>query len=172
MMTMPELDCLLVRQPYASLIAFGSKRWEFRSYDSKKRGTICIASSKGSPLQTGDSYLNSISGYFPRGFVLATADLTDSYLGTSEDLRKLRFGKETVKIHDYKLTTASIPLGEPLSDIILSMNDDKWQNYIWVLKNVVPLKNMLPLKNGNGSIWTKVELNEKQSLTKSIQSFL
>jgi len=63
-----ELDCIIVRQPYASLIAYGSKRWEFRSYNCKKRGVICIASSRGKPLKTGDPFLNSISGNFPRGF--------------------------------------------------------------------------------------------------------
>lgn len=36
------IDCLIVRQPFASLIAYGMKRWEFRTYNCKKRARKTI----------------------------------------------------------------------------------------------------------------------------------
>lgn len=169
---MQELDCLIIRQPFASLIAFGLKRWEFRSKNTRKRGKICIASARGKPLRTGDQYLNNISSFFPRGFVLATADLSDSYLATSENLKKITYAEETIKIHGYTFKTTPEPFGEPLSDLKASVMDKKWKNYIWAMENVIPFKKMLPLKNGNNSIWTKVELDEKIFQFKNIQSLL
>jgi len=57
--------CLIVRQPYASLIAYGCKKWEFRSYNSTKRGTIAIASSRGTALKTASNELNAVAKHFP-----------------------------------------------------------------------------------------------------------
>jgi hypothetical protein len=54
-----QLPCLLVRQPYASLIAYGRKRWELRSYDTRRRGHILIAASRGKPIETTDETLNN-----------------------------------------------------------------------------------------------------------------
>jgi len=167
-----ELDCLIVRQPYASLIAYGLKRWEFRSYNCKKRGIICIGSSKGKPLKTGDTFLNDIALFFPRGFVLAIGILKDSYLVTSKDLRKALKGTETVKIHGHNITTASKPLGEPICDILKAIKDSDWKMYAWVLKDISPLKTIIPLRSTkSGSTWTKVELTERESLSKSLESY-
>jgi len=170
---MKELDCLIVRQPYASLIAYGSKRWEFRTYNCQKRGVICIASSKGKPLKTGDSFLNSISDSFPRGFALAICTITDSFVVTCQHLREAFKGTETLKIDGYNITTAMKPLGEPVYDIQNAIRNLDWKMYTWVLKNVSPLKAIIPLRSANsGSIWTKVELVEAVSLSKSLESFL
>lgn len=169
---MRELDCIIVRQPYASLIAYGSKRWEFRSYNCQKRGVICIASSRGKPLKTGDPFLNSISGNFPRGFAVAIGVLADSFIATSQHLREVFKGTEIVRINGHSITTAAKPLGEPIYDVERTISDSNWQMYVWVLKDVSPLKKIIPLQNINsGSTWTKVEITEGEPLSRSIESY-
>lgn len=168
-----NLDCLIVRQPYASLIAYGPKRWEFRTYYCRKRGVICIGSSKGRPLKTGSPQLNALSDSFPRGFALATAILIDSFPATGKELKATLNGEETVKIHGHIIKTASGPIGEPLKDIKNAIRDKTWNMFVWVLDNVTPLKNMVPLPdNVHGSTWTKVELAENEPLSKSLLSYL
>jgi hypothetical protein len=83
---MHKLSCLIVRQPYASLIAFGKKRWEFRSYNTERRGAMGIAASHGRPWITACPDLNEILHLMPRGVVLATCELKSSFLVTSKDL--------------------------------------------------------------------------------------
>jgi hypothetical protein len=167
------LDCLIVRQPYASLIAYGLKRWEFRTYDCRKRGVICIGSSRGPPLKTGSSQLNAMSISFPRGFALATAVLVDSFLLTGKELRAALKGEESVTIHGHTVRTASSPVGEPLKDVRCAIREKNWNMFAWVLGDVAPLKNVIPLtRNGHGSTWTKTELAENEPLSKSLLSYL
>ena len=80
---MTNLRCLVVAQPYASLIASGHKRWEFRAYEAKYSGRIGIAASHTTPWRTRNFDLNRISVGLPRGVVLATADLIDTFFVTS-----------------------------------------------------------------------------------------
>lgn len=167
------IDCLIVRQPFASLIAYGVKRWEFRTYDCKKRGLICIGSSRGNPLKTGDPYLNSVSKSFPRGFALATAVLVDSLEASNEYLRRHIRGEETVGIHRHLFKVASAPIGEPISDVIKAAKDKKWKMFIWVLKDVHPLENAAPLPNNlTGSTWTKIALENTVDSSENLDSFL
>ena len=84
------MQCLIIRQPYASLIAFGKKRWEFRGYDTKKHGLIGIAASHNEPLQTLNEDLNEIAYVFPRGVVLALAELVTSFYVKNEDLKSAK----------------------------------------------------------------------------------
>jgi hypothetical protein len=170
---MRKIDCLIVRQPYASLIAYGSKRWEFRTYSCEKRVIICIGSSRSNPLKTGDPFLNSVSSSFPRGSVLAFGILVDSFLATSKHLKEAFRGEETLAIHGYRITTASKPLGEPIADILEAIRDKNWKMYAWVFRDVIPLKTIVPLENNNGgSTWTKVELSQEESPSRSMESYL
>jgi hypothetical protein len=167
------IDCLIVRQPFASLIAYGMKRWEFRTYDCKKRGLIGIGSSRGNPLKTGDPYLNSISRSFPRGVALATAVLTDSFEANNEYLMREIKGQDTVTIHKHLFKVASAPIGEPMSDIMEAAKDKKWKMFIWVLKDVRPFKTFVPLQNNaTGSTWTKITLENAGDSSESLDSFL
>ena len=153
-----ERDCLIVRQPYASLIAYGVKRIEFRTQNCKKRGPILIASARGKPLKTGDPILNNIAKSFPRGYILAKAVLADAFLGNNEFIQKKLEGDEIVNIHKHKFRVASRPFGEPMIDISKAANDKNWKVYFWVLKNVSSLDNIIPLlTNGTGSSWIKVK---------------
>lgn len=64
------MRCLLIRQPYASLITHGYKRIEFRSSECNISDPIIIGASKGPPIISTDDNLNKISKQFPKGKLL------------------------------------------------------------------------------------------------------
>lgn len=153
------LDCLVVRQPYASLIALGHKRWEFRKYDSRKRGiTIGIAASPNNPLTTQNIVLNRFKNKFPRGVVLATGRLVTSFFITSADLKAKMTDPVFTNIHGLDLPTLQEPIGEPLEDVSNAIKDPGWQQYAWLIDNVKPLKEPIPLPKLQRSTWIKVEV--------------
>lgn len=153
-----RLECLIIRQPYASLVAFGRKRWEFRSYETRKTGLVGIAASPHEPLLTKNGELNLVRHAFPRGVVLATAELTSSFFVTSEDLKSNVTEPVKIKIHGYDLTTADEPIGEPLEDIRSAINQRNWESYAWLLENVKLLEKFIPLDKLEKSTWTTVEV--------------
>jgi hypothetical protein len=167
-----KLDCLIIRQPFASLIAYGSKRWEFRNYNSRKRGHICIASSKGPPLKTTSQELNLASKSFPRGFILATAILENSFCANSKTLSKVSIREKTIFLHKQKFKVTAEPFGEPINDILNSMNDADWQMFVWQMRNVTPLRKPIALQGNHVSTWTKVELPDSEVFSKNLLHYL
>ncbi len=158
---MTKLDCLIVRQPYASLIAFGKKRWEFRSYDTKKRGVIGIAASHRKPWFTRSPRLNSILHLMPRGVVLATAELKKSFFVTFEDLKRNRGSPISVNLHGNDLVTLDEPVGEPPEDVDEAIWSQEWESYAWLLEKVKQLERLIPIERHPGSTWTRVTSPEK-----------
>lgn len=168
-----EIDCLIVRQPYASLIAYGLKRIEFRTHNCKKRGPLLIASARGKPLKTADPYLNSISKSFPRGYILAKAVLADAFRGSNEFIKNQLTGEETVTLHKHTFQVASKPFGELIKDLLDAANDKNWKIYIWILKNVYPLDNIIPLAvNGTGSSWIRVKVKGINNTTTNLEDYM
>lgn len=157
-MIMSELDCLIVRQPYASLIAFGKKRWEFRRYDTKKRGPIGIVASQGEPWVTFSSELNKILYLMPRGVVLATAELATSFFVTNKDLESNRGKPVMVKLHGNEIITLNEPIGEPPEDVDRAIENQEWESFVWLLESVKPLRSPVTIDRKPGSTWTKVTL--------------
>jgi len=153
------LPCLLVRQPYASLIAFGRKRWEFRSYNVRKRGNILIAASRGRPIKTGDETLNRAATSFPRGVLLASARLIQSQPVTANDIKKTVTGAVKTRIGEFEFWTADAPLGEPLVD--LEMIPSTWHSYAWQFRDVQPMAEPIPLTRRSCSSWTTVATIER-----------
>ena len=154
------MDCLLVRQPYASLIAFGKKRWEFRSYECKKLGEIAIAASPSDPLETLNKSLNEVSDFFPRGVILAIAEIKGSFYVTNHDLKANLRGSINLNVHGYDITTADEPLGEPLEDIQSAIENKAWESYAWLLDNIKPLKNPIAIEKTSLSTWVRIEDSE------------
>lgn len=154
---MPTLSCLLVQQPYASLIAFGRKRWEFRSYEIKKRGTIGIAASPSSVLSTLSPSLNQVSHLFPRGVLLATAKIVNCFYATSGDLKKAMNQPVTLNIHGQEVTTLDLPIGEPQDDVNAAANSSNWESFVWELEDVKPLPNLIPIEKKSRSTWVSVD---------------
>lgn len=153
------LRCLLVQQPYASLIAFGKKRWEFRSYDTKKRGRIGIAASPSSVLPIKNFELNRVSHLFPRGVLLATATLINSFFVTSSDLRKaLETKSVSVSLHGHQIVTLDSPVGEPREDVEEAANLTSWESYVWELEDVKPVNVTVQVVKKLPSTWVSVDL--------------
>lgn len=152
------LDCLIVQQPYASLIAFGKKRWELRSYETKKEGLIGIAASPSHDMRTRNAQLNYISPSFPKGVVLATAELITSFYVTSEDLKVSITEPVKTTIHGHELFLHGEPLGEPVEDVQHAIDDKKWNSYAWLLENVKPLKEYVKFERTGMSPWIQVEV--------------
>lgn len=159
---MTKLDCLITRQPYASLIAFGKKRWEFRSYPTKKRGIIGIASSPSEKWQTLSPGLNRVSHLFPRGVVLATADLVTSFYVTTSDLERKKTEPVQIKLHGTIVTTCDKPIGEPIEDVNNAIQQKGWESFVWLLENVRILNEPKPFERTSPkSTWVKVEIFER-----------
>lgn len=156
---MRKVDCLIVRQPYSSLIAYGLKRWEFRGYDTKKTGIIGIAASNAEPLRTKNDELNRILHLFPRGVILASANLVASFFVTANDLKQFLADPVTVAMHGNEIRTLAEPIGEPLEDVRAAANDNSWQSFSWLLEDVKPLKKPIPFERVSQSTWSTVELD-------------
>jgi hypothetical protein len=152
------LECLIIRQPYASLIAFGHKRWEFRKSDSKKRGLIGIAASPNEPLPTKNQALNNIMHKLPRGVVLATAKMATSFFVTAADLKSHITNQTIVDLHGYQIQTVLEPIGEPLSEIDFAIKSSGWQRYAWLIEDVVPLQQPVLLGKLERSTWLTMEV--------------
>ena len=156
---MAKLDCLIIRQPYASLIAFGKKRWEFRSYPIKKRGKIGIASSPSEPWQTLSPELNRVSHLFPRGIVLATANLVTSFYVTASDLMRKKTEPVQVKVHGNIIKTCDEPIGEPIEDVNNAIRQKGWESFACLLEDVKILNEPKPFQRTSPrATWVKVEV--------------
>jgi len=151
-----SLPCLLVRQPYASLIAYGLKRIEFRRYPTKVRGQIGIAASKGPPLRTLDPKLNSVSVDWPRGLVLATAVLSHNEFWDSSRLRQSAGRQCEIVLHGTRLCVYDSPLGEPVVDTDAATRRNDWQSWAWIMQDVQVLCNPTDYYDPSRSSWAKV----------------
>ncbi len=158
-----RLSCLIVRQPYASLIAFGKKRWEFRSYEVKKRGTIGIAASPNPPYPTKNVSLNRVATEFPRGVLLATADLVGCFYATAADLRKATTPPIEVSLHNHKILTVDSPIGEPKDDVVAAANSTTWESYALELENVRPIQEHILVTPTSRSTWVFVEYTSEST---------
>jgi hypothetical protein len=162
------LDCLIVRQPYASLIVYGAKRWEFRSYATEKKEVIAIAASRNTPIKTLDNKLNVAAKRFPRGVALGTAKLSKCFPVTQRDLRLNFKCCEEVLIHGQEFTVACEPIGEPPQDIKVALDRENWKKFVWELTNVKPFPRPKEYFPSRGSSWTKVHIRNEVDLTSFI----
>lgn len=70
------MKVITIKQPYASLIAYGYKKYEFRTWKTKYRGEILIHAGKSLDKNAMKKfeYLNLD---YPSGCIIAKANLTD-----------------------------------------------------------------------------------------------
>lgn len=158
--TMPRitLPCLIVREPYASLIAYGPKRWEFRSYPCRKRATLGIVASRRSPIPINPAVAKSHS--FPRGALLALANVSNCRRVFSDDLARFINGRyHRLRLHDVEFEVCESPLGEPVADVVNAAADDNWESYAWEFTSVVALKTPRPFHSKATSPWTQVSID-------------
>ena len=152
------LVCLIIQQPYASLIAFGKKRWEFRGYETKKSGIIGIAASPSTHMNTLNNTLNTAAPFFPKGEVLATANLVTSFYVTSSDIKSVMTETIEQEMHNKKILLCDEPLGEPIEDIRVVIAKKNWSNIAWLLEDVKPLQKPIPFERIGQSTWVKVDV--------------
>lgn len=121
------MKVLTIKQPYASLIAHGFKKYEFRTWKTKYRGELYIHTGKS----TVKEKMKLVSDYnleYPNGYIIAKVNLVDCILVDEKMNEELKKGNDKVYTHNYT------------------------NSYAWVFKDVEILKN--PIKvNGKLSIW-------------------
>lgn len=70
------MKVLTIKQPYASLVAYGIKKYEFRTWKTKYRGDVLIHASKSVDKKAMEEF----KGYdipYPTGCIIAKAKITD-----------------------------------------------------------------------------------------------
>lgn len=70
------MKTITVKQPYASLIAAGIKKYEFRTWKSKYRGKLLIHAGKGIDKKAMEKFKDYNLEY-PAGCIIAICDMVD-----------------------------------------------------------------------------------------------
>lgn len=70
------MKTITIKQPYASLIAAGIKKYEFRTWKSNYRGKLLIHAGKGIDKKTMEKFKNYNLEY-PSGCIIAICDMVD-----------------------------------------------------------------------------------------------
>lgn len=70
------MKTITVKQPYASLIATGIKKYEFRTWKSKYRGKLLIHAGKGIDKKAMEKFKDYNLEY-PAGCIIAICDMVD-----------------------------------------------------------------------------------------------
>ena len=127
------MKVLTIKQPWASLIAEGIKKYEFRTWKTKYRGDLLIHAGKGVDKKAINEY-KSLD--FPSGCIIAKANITDC-IKVDDEFRN----KHKEKVY---------------SNVI---NDKTFDGYAFKLENVQKIK---PIKtDGKLSLWEyEGEINE------------
>ena len=92
------MKVLTIKQPYASLIAYGKKKYEFRSWKTKYRGEILIHASKRSDKKA----MKEFSLYdldYPEGCIIAKAEISD-VIKIDDEFRKV-LEKENYLVYNH-----------------------------------------------------------------------
>ena len=138
------MKAITIKQPWASLIALGEKKFETRSWQTKYRGPIAIHAGKTVDIEACDELWiksvlkeHSINSYkdLPTGVVVATAQLVDCH--------KVTFNF----CDDVALTTDVVVNG-----LEIKFGDYTAGRYAWELTNI----SLLPLPisaKGQLSLW-------------------
>ena len=141
------MRCITIWQPWASLIAYGYKRFETRSWATKYRGPIAIHAGKTFNKRVFwdlvDHYYSDdrMNEDLPTGAIIAVAELVDCWKVVEEHLLEAQLpGEKRVKFLDVK----EIPFG-----------DFTPGRYAWELANVqriepIPMKGQQGLWNWGG----------------------
>ncbi|MBR3132933.1 MAG: ASCH domain-containing protein [Clostridia bacterium] len=71
------MKVLTIKQPWASLIMQGDKRFEFRSWQTKYRGELLIHAGKGIDKEAMKRLAKYVKGDMPSGKILCKVKLVD-----------------------------------------------------------------------------------------------
>lgn len=129
-----KLKVLTLRQPWATLVSEGIKRYEFRSWKTKYRGKVLIHAGAGIDKEDMKKYKN-VNLEFPSKKILAVVEIEDC-----------------------------LELDEELNNKILSENNIAYGNkvrtgYAWKLNNIKKI-NYDKEVNGQLGLWN-IDINEE-----------
>ena len=82
------MKAITIKQPYASLIAAGIKKYEFRTWKTKYRGELLIHAGKGVDKKAMEKFKKYNLDY-PSGCIIAKVNLVDCVLIDDEMKKKL-----------------------------------------------------------------------------------
>lgn len=124
------MKVITVKQPFATLIAEGLKRYEFRTWKTKYRGDILIHAGKAVDKKAMKKF-SCLGLSYPTGCILAKAHLSDCVL-VDDKLRE-----------DLKKENALVYSGV--------VKDFNWKGYGFFLDNVEKIRPIYV--NGALSLW-------------------
>lgn len=81
------MKVLSIKQPYASLIAYGIKKYEFRTWNTKYRGEVLIHASKGVDKKAMEEF-KCYNLDYPVGCIIAKVNIVDS-IKVDENFRRV-----------------------------------------------------------------------------------
>lgn len=123
------MKVLTIKQPWATLIIQGDKRFEFRSWQTKYRGDLLIHAGKGVDKDAAKRLAKYLPSYMPSGKILGKVKLVDCIKMSPEFKQMLlEENKEIYKDSAYT------------------------ENYGWQLENVEVFENPIEVK-GKLSLW-------------------
>lgn len=124
------MKVITIKQPSATLISEGLKKYEFRTWKTKYRGDILIHAGLGVNKKALKKYAH-LNLEYPSGCIIAKATLTDC-INIDDEVRE-NLSKENPEIY---------------SSII---NNHEWQGYGFKLENIEKIT-PIPIK-GKLSLW-------------------
>ena len=123
------MKVLTIKQPWATLIMQGDKRFEFRSWQTKYRGELLIHAGKGIDKEAVKRLANCLPKELPQGKILGKVTLVDCIKITHE------FKEELLKENSDIYTKSSFQ-----------------ENYGWQLEDVNVFNEPIDAK-GHLSLW-------------------
>lgn len=122
------MKALTIKQPWATLIIEGHKKYEFRSWKTNYRGKILIHAG----ISIENNILERFKDYnlnYPKGVIIGEAEITDCILVDKE------FNEEIRKANP-----------------VVYGRSNHTETYAWKLENIKKYKNPIPAK-GKLGLW-------------------
>ena len=124
------MKVITIKQPFATLIAGGLKKYEFRTWKTKYRGDILIHAGKGIDKKTMKKF-EHLNLEYPSGCIIAKATITDCVI-VDDKMRKILKEKNP-------LVYSSI------------IKHTEWEGYGFKLENIEKIEPITV--NGKLSLW-------------------
>ena len=130
------MKAITIKQPWATLIMSGVKRFEFRSWKTNYRGDVLIHAGKGIDKEAVERLAKYLPEELPMGKILGKVTITDC-----------------------------VPMSSEFADMLSKENSDIYtthsfsRNFGFQMENVVPFKKQIDAK-GQLGFWN-IDIDEK-----------
>lgn len=124
------MKVITIKQPWATLIAEGIKKYEFRTWKTKYRGEILIHAGKGIDKKAMQKY-EHLNLDYPSGAIIAKVEITDCIY--VDDEFRIKLSKENPVVYEHIIS------------------DKNWEGYAFQLEKIEKIE---PISiNGKLSLW-------------------